>query len=91
MTFVFDVPVSEGFSRTGRKRQVKREIGQRNMFTDVQADAMEARSKKFHERVYKIFMDMPALYPHPVTIIDGTADAQDVHRQVIEVLSHAFA
>jgi dTMP kinase len=91
MTFVFDVPVSEGFTRTGRKRQVKREIGQRNMFTDVQTDAMEARSKKFHEKVYRIFLDLPSFYPRPVTVITGMTDPQDVHRKVVEALADAFA
>jgi thymidylate kinase len=61
------------------------------MFTDVQADAMEARSKKFHEKVYRIFLDLPTFYPHPVAVIAGTGDPQDVHRQVVEALADAFA
>lgn len=93
MTLIFDVPVEEGFARTGRKPHHagalrKSASGQRAMFHDAVPDAMEARPIEFHRRVREIFLSLPKLYPNPVEIIDGRGDPAAVHAQVLERLTH---
>jgi len=86
LTIILDVPVREGFRRTGRKRAPRRRADQPNLFADADTDAMEARPIRFHERVRKIFRQLPELYPKPVTIVDASAGPQQVHERVWEVL-----
>ena len=96
LTLILDVPVEEGFRRTGRQPTVRRSRkadllpGQARLFADSGIDAMEARPREFHEEVRRIFLQLPDLYPAPVEILDGTADAQRVHEDVASVLQRRF-
>ncbi len=49
-------------------------------------DAMESRPREFHERVRKIFLELPSMYPGPVHIVDGSGTPDEVHRRVVEML-----
>jgi len=96
LTIVLDVPVSEGFARTGRtpaavrNRRRKQGLGQQRLFADTGVDAMEARPQDFHRRVQEIFLSLPERYPKPVAIVDGRAEPQAVHRSVVEVVGKHF-
>jgi dTMP kinase len=93
LTFIINVPVEEGFKRTGRKKHHagknrKRHQGEQGMlFKDVHTDAMESRPLDFHRKVRDIFINLPELYPGKIEIIDGTGNPTDVHRQIMEKLT----
>jgi dTMP kinase len=90
LTIVLDVPVEVGFKRIGRKprnKQRKRLDGDApGLFDDHQPDSMELRHMNFHQRVRKNFLELPGRYPRRVEIIDGTAPADVVAQQVLELL-----
>ncbi len=91
LTLIFDVPVEQGFARTGRKPhhaiQRKSATGQRSMIDDAVVDAMEARPLEFHRRVREIYLALPKLYPRPVEVIDGRGPPEEVHAAAIEMLT----
>ncbi len=90
LTLIFDVPVKESFSRAGRKARPKSAIGQRSMFSDAHTDAMEARPRRFHEKVHQLFLELPQMYPRPIVVLDGTGSAEAVHKQVVARLADVF-
>ncbi|UCD29524.1 MAG: dTMP kinase [Planctomycetota bacterium] len=93
LTFILNVPVEEGFKRTGRKphhagKHRKRHDGDQGMlFKDIQTDAMESRPVDFHRKVRDIFLNLPADYPGKVEIIDATGSPPEVHKQIVERLT----
>jgi dTMP kinase len=92
LTLIVDVPVEQGFERTGRKRnhvgkhRKKHDAGQGMLFADSHPDAMEARPTDFHRKVRERFLDLPADYPGHVEVIDGTGDEDAVHRRIMETI-----
>ncbi len=89
LTIILDLPVKEGFRRTGRKPASRRRTkhGDQNaLFQDAATDAMEARPVSFHERVRKLFLQLPELYPRPVNIVDASGLPETVHTRVMETL-----
>jgi dTMP kinase len=90
LTFVFDVTVKASFARTNRKTRPKVTAGQTHMFSDARTDAMEARPKRFHEKVRRIMLSLPEFYPKPVRIIDGSGDPAAIHQQVLQALGDVF-
>jgi len=94
LTLVLDVPVEEGFRRTGRKphhagRHRKRHDGNQGMlFPASRPDAMEARPIDFHRQVRELFLNLPGQYPGRVAVIDGLGSPQEVHGRVVEALSN---
>jgi len=86
LTFIFDVTVQASFARTNRKTRPKVAAGQTHMFSDARTDAMEARPKRFHEKVRKIMLSLPELYPRPVRVIDGSGDPATIQRKVLQAL-----
>jgi len=99
LTIVLDVPPEVGFARTGRtpqrvgahKRKKNHDRDQLNIFGDSAAhDAMERRPLEFHRRVRELFQGLPAVYPAPVAVIDGTPDPDTVFAAIQEALARAF-
>ena len=91
LTVVLDVDPKLGFERTGRQshhagKNRNRDAGQGMLLDDVQHDAMEARPLQFHRKVRAALLELPQKYPKPVTIIDGSGNASDVHERVWEVI-----
>ncbi len=95
LTVVVDLPVEEGFRRTGRKphhvgkNRKRRATGEQSLFADDQVDAMEARPLEFHRRVRENFRALEAVYPKPVVLVDGDADPDTVHARVVEAIERA--
>ncbi len=94
LTVVVDLPVEEGFRRTGRKphhagKNRKRYAGQQTFFDDSRVDAMEARPLDYHRRVRENFLALARVYPKPVVVVDGGGDAETVHRRVVEAIERA--
>jgi dTMP kinase len=92
LTLIVDVPVEEGFRRTGRKphhagkQRRAQDEGQGMLLADVQPDAMEARPLDFHRKVRQRFLNMPENYPGQVEIIDGMGTPEEVHQRIWEVI-----
>lgn len=95
LTIVLDVPVEEGFARTGRKphhvgKNRKRHVtNQHSLFGDDRTDAMEARPIEFHRKVREGFLSLPSIYPRPVVIVDGRGEIEAVHGRVLEAIESA--
>lgn len=49
-------------------------------------DNIESRSIEYHKKVYKLFTQMPNIYPKPTIIIDGTDTINNVHKQIVKCL-----
>lgn len=94
LTILFDVEPGQGFDRIGRKpahvgKNRKRNQEGPTLFNGGNTDAMEARPIDFHRRVRKLFLEVHEFYPTPVVTVDGGADANEVHRRVLECLTNA--
>ena len=94
LTLVVDLPVEEGFRRTGRKphhvgrqRQKNNDARQGLLLDDIEHDAMEARPLAFHRKVRQLFLDLPADYPGKVEVIDGSGSSEEVHERIMEILA----
>lgn len=93
VTLIVDVPVEEGFKRTGRKphhagrRRKKADGDQGLLLPDVETDAMEARPVEFHRQVRERFRSLPASYPGIVEVVDGLAEPDEVHGRIVDVLN----
>ncbi len=94
LTLILDVPPELGFQRTGRTPQkaAKKVVGgdQLAMFADAHLDAMERRPLDFHRRVRELFLELPAVYPKPMKIIDATRDADRVTEDIWKALRDVF-
>ncbi|HPF37902.1 MAG TPA: dTMP kinase [Phycisphaerae bacterium] len=93
LTIILDMPLDEAYKRTGRAEnngtKPRKGQGQTLLFHDVQTDAMEARPKSFHERVRDLFLELPAIYPRPVVIVDGHGTVEEVHQRILEAIGNA--
>jgi dTMP kinase len=94
LTIIIDLPVEAGLDRTGRTAAPKRSKGrdapgQVRLFHDTHVDAMEARPVEFHQRVRRLFLELPSLYPAPVVVVDGQGTEQEVHARVMGALANA--
>ncbi len=92
LTFIIDVPVEEGFRRTGRKAhhagQRRKSDGRQGLLLDdIQPDAMEARPIDYHRKVRELFLHLPAEYPGRVEVIDGTRSPEEVNTSIMELLT----
>jgi len=93
LTIVLDVPVEQGFKRTGRKPHhagANRDVRsgeQHLLIDDATVDAMEARPLAYHRNVREAFLALPGEYPKPVRIIDGTGSAREVFKRVTGTLA----
>jgi dTMP kinase len=79
-------PAQEELQRSGSPETGKREHepprGQMFLF----GDRIEAQSRGYHGRVRELFLKQAADDPVHFTVIDGSLDAQQVHRRILEVL-----
>lgn len=49
-------------------------------------DAMEARSRKFFEKVHRSFRSLDRVYPAPVTHVDGRGSPEAVYQRVLKAI-----
>ena len=94
LTLIVDVPVEEGFRRTGRRphhagrhRARNHDPAQGLLLNDVAPDAMEARPIDFHRKVREMFLHLPADYPGRIEVIDGLGSPETVHQRIREALA----
>jgi len=93
LTLIVDVPVEEGFRRTGRKahhagrnRRRNHDAGQGLLLDDIHPDAMEARPIEYHRKVRNLFLKLSEIYPGRVEVIDGTGSPEQVHQRIMEAI-----
>jgi dTMP kinase len=91
MTVILDVPVEEGFRRTGRKphhagQRRKGDQQQGLLLNDVEPDAMEARPIDYHRKVRKLFLDLPAEYPGRIEVVDAMHTPEEIHARILELI-----
>jgi dTMP kinase len=72
LTLLFDLPVTTGLARAGRRGQ---------------ADRMEAESIEFHERVRQGFLDLARQEADRFVVLDALASADEIAMRVREILS----
>lgn len=93
LTLIFDVAAEEGLERTGRRPKSKKKNGdvhgQVRLFHDTHPDAMEHRPLDFHQKVRNMFLELPAIYPAPIAIIDGAGSVDDVRKKMMEAIDRA--
>jgi dTMP kinase len=94
-TIIIDVDPEKGFERIGRKahhagKNRKPEADQTTMFGNAKTDAMEARPLEFHRRVRKMFLEVGAYYPAPVTVVQGDAEPDVVSDRILRELSRVL-
>lgn len=93
LTIILDVPPEHGHERTGRKTAIKKSDASSSrhptLFHDVHTDAMEARPFDFHEKVHRLFLELPKYYPAPVIIVDGLGTVEEVQSRVMKALADA--
>ena len=75
MTFLMDLPVTEGLRRAGHRR------GEAET-----ADHFEAESVAFHERVRAGFLAIARAEPRRVHVLDATRPKEQVHRDIVSAL-----
>jgi dTMP kinase len=79
MTFLMDLPVSEGLQRAGHRR------GE----TET-ADHFEAESVAFHERVREGFLAIAGAEPRRIHILDATRPKEQVHQDILAALQRVI-
>jgi dTMP kinase len=67
LTFLLDLPVSEGFKR----------IGERSL------DRLEREDVSFHERVRAQYLEIARQEPERYIVLDGTAPVEDLRRVIL--------
>jgi len=74
LTIILDIPVELG---TKRLAATARQAG---------LDAMERRSRAFHEKVREIFLTLPQAYPAHVQVVHADGSVQQVTDRIMEAL-----
>ena len=73
ITFLFDLPVEEGFARIGHR----------------QLDRLEQEDRSFHERVRQQYLLLAKEQPGRFVVLDATLPPQELHKLIInQVLTH---
>jgi len=79
ITFLMDLPVTEGLQRAGHRR------GE----TET-ADHFEAESVAFHERVRAGFLAIARTEPHRVHVLDAMRPKEQVHQDILSALQRVI-
>jgi dTMP kinase len=79
MTFLMDLPVTEGLQRARRRRG-----------ETATADHFEAESVAFHERVREGFLAIARAEPHRVHVLDATRSKEQVHQDILSALQRVI-
>jgi len=92
LTLIIDIDVEEGRERTGHKRYQKTKVNHKDanqayLFENAVPDRFDSRNLEYHRRVRKWFLNIGDYYPGIVKIVDGGADIQTVHENVLKLIS----
>jgi dTMP kinase len=92
LTIIIDVPVEEGRERTGHKRYQKTKVNHKDanqafLFENVVADRFDSRTLEYHRKVRKWFLNIGQYYPGIVKIVNGEADIETVHKNILQLIS----
>ena len=79
MTFLMDLPVTEGLQRARHRRG-----------ETATADHFEAESVAFHERVRDGFLAIARAAPRRVHVLDATRPKEQVHHDILAVLQRVI-
>jgi dTMP kinase len=79
MTFLMDLPVTEGLQRARHRRG-----------ETATADHFEAESVAFHERVREGFLAIARAEPHRVHVLDATRSKEQVHQDILSALQRVI-
>lgn len=75
LTLLFDLPVSECLTRTGRRSNDRQK-----------ADRLDSEGKEFHERVRDAYLQLAAQEPKRVKVIDSSGPVDVTHAHVKEIV-----
>ncbi len=72
VSFVFDLDVDTAFARLAK--------------TNKRPDRLEGTGRKFYEAVRKGYLDLAALYPQRIVVLDGTVKVEELSRAVCDTI-----
>jgi dTMP kinase len=92
LTVIIDIPVEEGRERTGHKRYQKTKVNHKDanqafLFENVIADRFDSRTLEYHGKVRKWFLNIGEYYPGIVSVVDGQADIETIHKRILQLIS----
>lgn len=87
LTVILDVPVT-----LGRERRIQRNARQAapGTATSADTDAMEQRSRDFHQQVRDNFLLLADRYPAPVVMVDGSQPLEIVYASAVSAITEAL-
>ena len=93
LTIILDIPAEEGRARTGHKKgqrtkEKHKDANQGFLFQNVAPpDRFDSRTLKYHKKVRKGFLNLPAVYPRPVVIVEcDNKSIESVHESIIDAI-----
>lgn len=78
LTFLFDLPVEEGFRRVAQRRYPKGEDGKE--------DRLEQEDLPFHQRIREGFLDLAGKEPERIKVINASCDKTRIFEEMLEVI-----
>jgi dTMP kinase len=78
LTFLLDVDVSVGLSRTKKRHGAPRGA--------EPADRFESERREFHERLRAGYLSLAKEEPHRIILLDPSEDLEAIHRQIVNVI-----
>lgn len=80
LTFIFDIDPELGLKRSLRRLQK----------SNITEDRYERMGLPFHQRIRKGFLEIAKKFPERCVVIDAGQGIQEIHRQVMKVVSTRF-
>jgi dTMP kinase len=75
LTLLFDLPVSDCMTRTGRRSNDRQK-----------ADRLDSEAVEFHERVRQAYLQIAAAEPERVRVINSSGPVEETHAHVKEIM-----
>lgn len=81
LTIVLDIDPGAGLKRLAQRSQESR----------IGLDRLEREALDFHRRVREGFLQVARQFPQRVTVLDAAAPVEEVHRQIVALVSRVLA
>jgi dTMP kinase len=82
LTFLLDVDVSTGLSRSREKHRAAADA--------ALLDRMEGAGKGFHQKVRAGYLELARNQPQRITLLGPSENAEEVHRQIVSIVDETL-